>query len=59
MSWKTEISLNNTSEDDVLCVVPQGQVFENKRIGTQVQNVASAREYRLIIPAKVHMTVDY
>jgi hypothetical protein len=51
MAWKTEISLRNNSESDIICVIPKGQVFENKRIGTKIQSVASSREYRLVIPA--------
>lgn len=56
MSWKTEVSLKNNTADDVLCVIPQGQVFENKKIGTGIQNMAAAREYRLIIPANSRIT---
>lgn len=58
MSWKTEISLMNNTTNDVLCVIPQGQVFENKKIGTGIQNMAAAREYRLIIPANSRITVE-
>jgi hypothetical protein len=58
MSWKTEVSLKNNTADDVLCVIPQGQVFENKKIGTGIQNMAVAREYRLIIPANSRITVE-
>ena len=58
MSWITEVALKNNSDDDVLCVIPKGQVFENKDIGTGIQNVAAEREYRLIIPAKSRLTVE-
>ena len=58
MSWNTEITLKNNSEKDVLCVIPQGQIFENKRVGTGIQNVAASREYKLIVPAKSKMTVE-
>lgn len=58
MSWKTEISLRNNKPDDVLCVIPKGQVFENKKIGTSIQNVAAVREYRLIIPASSRLVVE-
>ena len=58
MSWKTEISLKNNSNNDVICVVPKGQVFENKTIGSGIQNVAASREYRLIVPANSRLTVE-
>lgn len=58
MSWTTEISMRNNRVEDILCVIPQGLVFENKNVGSQIQNVAAAREYRLIIPAESKMTVD-
>jgi len=58
MSWKTDISLRNNKDEDVICVIPKGQIFENKKVGTSVQNVAAAREYRLIIPASSRITVE-
>lgn len=58
MSWKTEISLKNNSNDDTLCIIPQGLVFENKQVGSQIQNVAASREYRLIIPANSKLMVE-
>lgn len=58
MSFKIEISLGNNSPDDVLCVIPQGHIFENKEVGTGHQNVAAAREYRLILPAGSKLSVD-
>ena len=58
MSWTTEISMRNNRDEDILCVIPQGLVFENKNVGSQVQNVAASREYRLIIPAESKMTVE-
>lgn len=57
MSWKTEISLRNNKPEDVVCVIPKGQIFENKKVGTSIQNVAAAREYRLIIPGDSRLTV--
>jgi hypothetical protein len=58
MSWQTEISMKNNSDDDVMCVIPKGQVFENKNVGSQVQNVAASREYRLIVPGKSRIRVE-
>jgi hypothetical protein len=58
MAWKTEISIRNNKPEDVLCVIPKGQIFENKKVGTSVQNVAAAREYRLIIPASSKIVVE-
>jgi hypothetical protein len=58
MSWRTEISLKNNTNDDQLFVIPKGQVFENKKINTGLQNVAAAREYRLIIPANSRLVVE-
>lgn len=58
MSWITEIVLKNNTDDDVLCMIPKGQIFENKKIGSGLQNMAAAREYRLIIPAQSRLSVD-
>jgi hypothetical protein len=58
MSWRTEISLRNNRNDDILCVIPKGSVFENKNVGSMVQNVAVSREYRLIIPGGGRLTVE-
>lgn len=57
MSWSTTITLTNKRTEDVLCVIPKGLVFENKAIGTTVQNVAASREYKLIVPAGSTMQV--
>jgi len=58
MSWNTEISLKNNSEKDVLCIIPKGQVFENKTVGSRIQSVVSSREYKLIIPKNSKLTVE-
>jgi hypothetical protein len=58
MSWKTEITLTNNRNEDVLCLIPKGLIFENKRIGTSVQNVAASRDYQLVIPALSTLKVD-
>lgn len=58
MTFKTSISLQNNTPEDVICVVPKGQIFENKKIGIGTQNVASAREYKLIIPGNSKISVD-
>lgn len=58
MSWTTEITLKNTSDNDVTFTIPKGQIFENKKIGTGIQNVASTRDYKLIIPAKTRLTIE-
>ena len=36
----------------------EGADFENKNVGSQVQNVAASRKYRLIIPGASKMTVE-
>lgn len=58
MSWKADISLRNKTAEDVFCVIPKGQIFENKQVGTSVQNVAADRDYRLIIPASSQLIVE-
>jgi len=45
MAWTTEITIKNTSSSKLRCKVKKGQVFENKRIGTGLQNVAAAKDY--------------
>jgi hypothetical protein len=45
MSWTTEITIKNTSNSRLKCKVKKGQVFENKKIGTGLQNVAAAKDY--------------
>lgn len=51
MSYRVDIKLKNNEPYDVVCVIPQGHVFENKQIGTGRQNVAAVRQYTLVIPA--------
>ena len=58
MAWKTEIKLRNNTNDDLLFTIPKGQLFENKKIGTGIQNVAAAREYKLIIPGNSRLIVE-
>lgn len=58
MSWKTVIALKNNTDNDVLCVIPPGQVFENKKSGSGIQNMAATREYKLVIPAQSRLTVE-
>jgi len=58
MSWKTQISLRNNRDEDIFCVIPKGLVFENKEVGTMIQNVAALRDYRLIIPASSRLTLE-
>lgn len=45
MSWTTEITVQNNTPKKYLCKIKKGQVFENKRIGTGLQNVASLHDY--------------
>jgi hypothetical protein len=45
MAWTTEITIKNTSSSKLRCKVKKGQIFENKRVGTGLQNVASLKEY--------------
>lgn len=58
MAYKVEITIGNNTSEDVICMIPKGHVFENKVVGTRRQNVAAAREYRLVIPAGSSVTVD-
>lgn len=58
MSYKVTVKMRNDSEVDVACIIPHGQVFENKTIGSGKQNLAAAREYRLIIPAKSRIIAE-
>lgn len=58
MSWKTEITVTNNRTEDVICIIPKGQIFENKRVEGLIQNVAAAREYRLIIPGSSKLVVE-
>jgi hypothetical protein len=58
MSWKTEITLRNNRDEDMLCLIPQGLVFENKTVGSMIQNVASSRDYKLIVPGSSRLTVE-
>jgi hypothetical protein len=56
--YKVTLTLRNDTDDDVMCFVPKGQVFENKNVGTQRQNLAAARDYRVIIPGRSRMTLE-
>lgn len=58
MSYKVTITLANNTDDDVVCVVPEGHIFENKKIGTGRQNVAAKREYPIIIHGNSSITVE-
>lgn len=58
MSIKVEIKLRNDTSDDVLCTIPKGHIFENKKLGIKLQNVAAARDYQLIIPAKSRINAE-
>ncbi len=57
MSFPVEIKLKNNQPFDTLCVIPQGHVFENKKIGTGRQNVAACKKYEILIPAGSSITV--
>jgi len=50
MAWNTEITIQNTSDSRLRCKVKKGQVFENKKIGTGLQNVAAAKDYIFDLP---------
>lgn len=56
--YKVTITLRNDTDDDVMCIVPKGQVFENKSVGTPRQNLAAARDYRVIIPGRSRLTLE-
>jgi hypothetical protein len=58
MSWKTEIYLKNNSDRNIKMKIPKGQIFENKKVGSGIQNVAASREYDLIIPANSRIAVE-
>ena len=56
--FKVTLTLRNDTDEDVMCFVPKGQVFENRNVGTQRQNLAAARDYRVIIPGRSRMTLE-
>ena len=56
--YKVTLTLRNETESDVMRFVPKGQVFENKNVGTERQNLAAARDYRLIVPAQSRLTLE-
>jgi hypothetical protein len=56
--YKVTLTLRNDTDEDVMCFVPKGQVFENKNVGTQRQNLAAARDYRVIIPGRSRLTLE-
>jgi len=56
--YKVTLTLRNDTDEDVMCFVPKGQVFENKTVGTQRQNLAAARDYRVIIPGRSRLTLE-
>lgn len=58
MSWTVDVTIRNDDDSDVLCVIPKGQVFEHQRPGSGRQNVASSREYRLIVPGRSRITAE-
>ncbi len=58
MCFKVTVTLRNDEAEDVVCVIPRGQVFENKKVGTGLQNLAVARDYRLVIPAGCRITAE-
>ena len=60
MPYPVEIKLKNNQSFDTLCVIPQGHVFENKKIGTGRQNVAACKRYEILIPAgsSISVTID-
>lgn len=50
MAWTTEITIKNTSNSKLRCKVKKGQIFENKKIGTGLQNVAAVQDYVFDLP---------
>jgi len=56
--YKATLTLRNDTDEDVMCFVPKGQVFENKNVETQKQNLAAARDYRVIVPARSRLTLE-
>lgn len=58
MSWIVEISLKNEDNEVRSLTIPKGHVFENKRIGTGVQNVAAARDYTFVLSPKSVLKID-
>lgn len=58
MSWTIEIKLKNNLNKDFVIKVPKGQIFENKKIGTGLQNVAAGKDYVFKVPAQSSITVD-
>jgi len=58
MSWTTEITINNKTSQNCTCRIKKGQIFENKKIGTGLQNVAAARDYTVEIPPNSIISVN-
>ncbi len=58
MSWKIDITIKNTSNKDTKIKISKGQVFENKKIGTGIQNVAAVKDYWIDIPANSRITSE-
>lgn len=45
MAWTAQITIQNKSNTRFRYKVKKGQVFENKKIGTGLQNVAAIKDY--------------
>ena len=56
--YKVTLKLRNETDKDVVCLVPKGQIFENRETETGRQNLAAARDYRVIVPARSRLTVE-
>jgi len=51
MSWTTDITVKNKTGATFRFKIRKGQIFENKQVGTGLQNVAAARDYVFDLPA--------
>ena len=58
MSWTAEIVVNNTTPYKCPFKIKKGQIFENKKMGTGLQNVAAIRDYFFEIPANTKQAVS-
>ena len=50
MPWITDITVKNNTGTNFRCKIKKGQIFENKKVGTGLQNVAAARDYVFDVP---------
>jgi hypothetical protein len=57
MSWTAQITIQNKSNTRFRYKIKKGQVFENKRTGTGLQNVVAIKDYVFEIQPNATETV--